>query len=127
MHKQGRAETSKREPSPRSQKARGEAGGRRTNQSSGNERSGPRRHNGNDVRDGKAWQMADRIGRVVAETKKVQDGRHNAKWELRMCGQCSEWEARLTTVGRVEEGGELTVDDDQCIMGTIERGNGRWR
>ena len=53
--------------------------------------------------------------------RRVQEGRHNAGWELRRCDQCSEWEARLITVARVEEGEELEVDDDQCIMGTRGR------
>ena len=49
--------------------------------------------------------------------RKVLSGGQNAEWELRRCEECGDWEACLNTVSGVNEGEELTVGDDHCILG----------
>ena len=36
---------------------------------------------------------------------------------MRRCAECGDWEACLNTVSGVNEGEELTVGDDHCILG----------
>ena len=55
--------------------------------------------------------------------RRVEDGEHNAEWRTYRCPECREWKGTLVTTRAVARGEEMTVREEENIIGG---GDGEW-